>query len=213
MYQAMIGGSHSAVYVNNMYYLGTAVLVLLGMSALYTNPKKLEKMFIGMFPICNVYMLVNIPVLLMQLNDHFELSGRHLEQYTNNFKPDLISGLFGYNGTPMLGAFSAFFFIYCLWYYRKCIKKKNKAIFLVYYFVMLAFYLYISIPNDNKGFFLQIGISYVIYYLSIQNNYTRIKEKLRGAWRGVIIAFLGIAVFIYFYSSYKPFSDLVNLAL
>lgn len=200
-------------FLNNLYVVISSVFIVIGTCSLLSNIEKIEECYKKVFNLINGYMILNIPVLILQLNDHFELSGRHLGEHTNNYKPDLISGLFGYNGTPMLAAFSAFFFIYDLWYFRKYTKKKNKIKFLIYYFSMLFFYLYISIPNDNKGFYIILGLFYVLYYLTVQANCTKLLNRIRGFWKGICISIIALVAFLYAYNHYPPLVVLVERLL
>lgn len=209
-FHLMFYGANVRILINNFYVVTSSVLVIIGMSSLYLNRLKIEDCYRKLFFVVNGYMVLNIPVLILQLNNHFELSGRHLEEHTNNFKPDLISGLFGYNGTNMLAAFSAFFFIYDLWYFRTYVKRRHRISFLIYYIVMLAFYLYISIPNDNKGFYILLTLFYIIYFFTVQDNYKKIAQKIKGIIKGLGVIILFMIAFIYAYNHYDPLVELVE---
>ena len=77
----------------------------------------------------NGYMVLNIPILLLQLAGFTALSGRHPEALNNSFYADLVSGLFGYNGTGLLTMYFCFLFIYNLFLYQnKEIKQRKRII-------------------------------------------------------------------------------------
>ena len=155
-------------------------------------------------------MVINIPVIILELNDHLYLAGRHSASVTNTFKPDLISGLFGFNGTPMLAMFSCFFFIYDLWYYRNILNKRRKIPFLIYYFSMLAFVLYVSIPSDNKGLYIELAISFLIYLTAIPGGYAKVIERIKKRAKLLIILLIVFVVVIITYMYYSPFTYAVD---
>ena len=208
-FQFVRDGVRAEVLFDNVHKLFPSVLILVTLSCFDDRVKKVNKALQKMFPIFNGYMLLNIPVLILQLHDHFELSGRHSVESTNPFKPDLICGLFGYNGTPMLGAFSAFFFVYNIWYYKYALKK-SKKLFAVYYIFMFLFYLYISIQNENNGYFIVLALFMAIYFLCSQKRYKRFLSTIKKHVRLIAIFFLLLALLFIAYSRFNPVNDLVN---
>ena len=172
----------------------------------------LELMLKKSFLIINAYIVINIPVIFAQINGHYELSGRHSSD-DNLFIPDLISGLFGYNGTPMLAVFLCFFFLYDYWYFKKYMKKSNKKIFIIYYIAVFLFFMYLPIINDNKGFYIEFFIVCILYLLSVQ----KINKKIIFILKKYNKIIIGVAALIIsFFAAYKyfdSFKDLVDLAI
>lgn len=165
------------------------------------------------FWVINLYMLINIPVLILEKHGYYWLSGR--STVVNTYVPDLMSGLFGFNGTPYLAIFSVFFFIYNVNYYLYFMKRKIKFIFMIYNFCMLTFYIYISTQNDNKGFFLILIMFSIIYYLvtiiskeKYHNLYTTAFHVIKRMFPFVLMIFI-VAVFLYKYTGVKDVVDLM----
>ena len=203
-------GANLSVLNNNMLYVATSLLIVVTLASFSLNRKNLRRSFASIFPIVNIYIILNIPILILQMNGHIELSGRHAVENTNPYKADLICGLFGYNGTPILATFVAFFFVYNLWYYRHKIKKKYKTIFLIYYVLLFGFYLFIAVPSQNSGYFLVLAMFFVLYYLSRHSNYGYLMQKIRKSIKGIAIVVLMIIITVILYNHYAPFYETVN---
>ena len=206
--QPLLDGFKFDVFYINIKSLSGTIPVICFFYFVGNRLSILESFLKKIFYIINAYIVINIPVIIAQINGHLELSGRHTEE--NPFECDLICGLFGYNGTPMLGIFLCFFFIYDHWYYKKYMKRKYKVIYMVYYLLLLAFFLYLPIINDNKGFYFAFVLVFLLYILSSQKNYKKIVARIKGYQKIVIaVAAMIIALFAA-YNFFEPFKDIVN---
>ena len=211
IFQIVRPNTHIKVFLANIFHIITPVFIIFVLCLISCNKAKAESLFLRLFPFINGYMIINVPVLLLQLNNHFEFSGRHSIESTNYFKPDLISGLFGYNGTPMLGVFSAFFFVYNLWYYRHFIQTKWKRFFSVYYLLMFVFYVFISIKNENNAYFIVLGLFMLLYLFCMHNNYRRFTQRVvRNIKILLALAVLIIAGFIA-YNTIPQLNKIINM--
>ena len=207
--QAFRRNAHLDVVFYNAIPVTTSVLIIIIICSLWVSKEVIVKRKMqSIFPYINGYMLLNIPVILLQINDHFELSGKHAEGVQASLKADLISGLFGYFGTPMLATFAAFFFVYDLWYYRNCMKRKHRLVFIIYYSLMFIFYIYISVPSANNGFYLILLLFFVYYFLNINNTYKRVIQKIKS--RFILTLSLSI-IAVLILLGYRHFDIVTNI--
>lgn len=86
---------------------------------------------------------------------HGFLSG--FSNYENTFTPDLMSGLFGYEGTAQFGLYSIFVLIYDM-YMLKYSKYKieNKYIRYIIDFILFISIVISSSMNDNKANYISL---------------------------------------------------------
>ncbi len=122
--------------------------------------EKMKKLAISI----NAYLIVNVPVLIRQIGGDFSMSGIHKAGTDNPFKADLVCGLFGYNGTPMLALYTCFVLIFNIMYYD-CFGIRKKKTFFTYNILLLFFSAYVSVENDNKGLFIVLTLYLVFYYM------------------------------------------------
>ncbi len=189
--QAIRPGAQIKVLLKNLLPVTTSVLIVITLSTFWGKTERTKKSLKALFPYINAYMILNIPVLLLQVRGHYELSGRHADTISASLNADLISGLFGYYGTPMLAMFASFFFVYDFWYFRHYVKKSYKKIYVIYYILMLAFYIYIARPSANYAFYLVLVLFFVYYMLSVDRRYIQIIRKMKGKIK--LISLLGVA--------------------
>lgn len=199
------------IFLFNTRHILVSILIIISIGIIGSQTSKAKRILTDFFYIINGYMVLNVFVLILELNGFLFLAGRH--ETENTFVPDLICGLFGYNGTQMLGMFSCFFLLYDLWYYRTILSSKKKKSFMVYYIIMLGFLLYISVPNDNKSFYFILLYTYGLYFISCQNNRQKRKEKRKEIRVVFFITLIGMLLFLTLYFSYFPFKRKIDLSM
>ena len=87
----------------------------------------------------NIYLYISIPFILLQANGQYWLAGNS-HGAVNSLGVDLISGLFGFNGTPMLALFVAFAMVLNLDFYCFECRKEQKSLFLLLVVPLVIFY-------------------------------------------------------------------------
>ena len=142
----------------------------------------------------NGYMILNIPVILLQLCGVTSLSGRHPQSMENLYREDMISGMFGYNGTGLLTMYFCFLMLYNLiLVQKKHIKRKN--LFAAYNVILFLFMIFVATKSDNKSMILLLPIfivTYIILFqLSISKSFIR-KVKKIFKYSFLSIVFLGL---------------------
>lgn len=212
----LICGGSIGVLFNNMMRILPQILIIMYATYIMQYKKKYVINILKsklVFCCINIYMIVNIPVLIMEMQGHFWLSGRSTA--INTYVPDLMSGLFGFNGTPLLAIFSAFFFIYNINYYFYFIKK-CKVLFLFYNLLMLIFYVYISTLNDNKGFYLILvmfaGLYYLVSLIKRERNKHILVSAFRILWKILPFCVIVIVIGTLLYK-YTPVKEVFNLII
>ncbi len=168
-------GGQFNILIKNIYNMLTPILIIFYMThTLFYKKHIVQTYFRKLLMPCNLYMVINIPVLILQLNGHYYLSG--LSDSVNSMKQDLICGLFGYNGIPMMTLFFCFLITYN-WNYFETHNVKNNKLFVIYNFSLIIFMSIISLFNDNKAFFV-LFLFFIIMYLFVSRS-DRILYALR----------------------------------
>lgn len=190
-------GGDQAILTSNMRIIVTTTSLLIYMSFMC----KYRRLFIIDFfkknkYLFNVYMIINIPILVLQLGGHSELSGRHPESLTNAFSADLVSGLFGYNGTGILTIYFCFLILYNFVQY-KCGYIRQKQVFAMYNFVLLGFMSFVATNSDNKTLFILVPLILIAYFIVFRmNSYKNILQKLRSLRRHIIKGICILTLFV-----------------
>lgn len=143
-------------YINNFKALIFTFFPLMYIAWLVTYRKKyLFNLFEDKFVFINTFYLLNYVIMLIQGVVPGFLSG--FSDHINNYKEDLMSGLFGYEGTAQFGIFSIFVLIYNL-YMLKWSKnhrinrtKKNVILGLIFLSILIS-----SSLNDNKANYITL---------------------------------------------------------
>lgn len=115
------------------------------------------------FSIFNIFAIINVPIILLQLSGNRNFDG--FMPNTNTYIPDLASGLFGANGIPELALFSSFIIVYNFYYRNTINDKSKKNVILIYNFILILVYSLLSLFNDNKFFYVILLVYLIIYYL------------------------------------------------
>lgn len=191
----IVGGHYSIVFDNFRSILLPLLILLYFSNIIRQNPCLLKSMLKKSFGFFNFFIIINIPVILLQISGNYFFNNIVRSVSTNSIDPDLASGLFGVNGTPQLALFAAFVIIYNFYYIFDNQFNKNKKNFLIGYTVIIAIiYTVISLYNDNKFFYVIILIYTVIYH------FINLKIKVKHEQRNIrFIVFMGrIIPFLFF---------------
>lgn len=126
----------------------------------------------------NGYMIINVPILLLQLSGVTNLSGRHSESIENTYFEDMISGLLGYNGTGLLAMYFSFLILYnYIWLYKDNFKKKK---FLIYNVALSLVMVIVSTKSDNKAMLILPPLFVLVFtILSLASVHQEMREKIR----------------------------------
>lgn len=155
----------------------------------------------------NIIMLINIPFLILQLGGNTELSGIHPKTLTNTFSSDLVSGLFGYNGTGFLTMYFCFLIVYNFALYKQG-NIKQKKLFIIYNLSLIGFESFVAANSDNKALFVLAPlflITYiVIFHIDLYKNFLR-KAKLL-----VDYVIKGIFAIVLFFFVSQPFIGTID---
>lgn len=202
-------GGDPTILVSNMMDIITATVMLIYMAFIC----KYKRQFIIAFLkknkyLFNVYMIINLPILVLQLMGHTELSGRHPESLTNVFSADLVSGLFGYNGTGFLTMYFCFLMLYNF-VLRKCKYIRRRQLLAIYNLLLLGSLAFIAANSDNKTLFILLPLFLIVYLIIFKmNSYKNILQKLQSLFRS---AFSGILVFTIFIIGLQPALGTIGL--
>lgn len=157
--------------------------------------------FENLFIFFNVFYIINLIVMCIQGQFHGFLSG--FSNYENTFTPDLMSGLFGYEGTAQFGLYSIFVLIYDM-YMLKYSKYKieNKYIRYIIDFILFISIVISSSMNDNKANYISLILVLFEFFMIEMGGKT---EKERELTSKFIYAAFGIIVV---FGIFLTFSDL-----
>lgn len=188
-----LGGDYYTLF-KNIFECASPLLIMLYFGRLMEEKARfLLGFFNGLFWPLNIYIVLNIPIIFLQMSGQYWLAG--ITSHMHMYHVDLISGLLGFNGTPVLALFSAFVIIYNNYYSMYCTASCYKKIIRAYNSLLLLCFSVISLFNDNKGFYL-IMLMYILIYtfqcIEVKNTY---KEFLVRVWRRTI-QFLFFAILI-----------------
>ncbi len=206
-------GGSDYIIINNLKEISPPLLIMFYLSFIILYKKKLlEKFYNNILIILNLYMIVNIPVMLLQLSGNYWLSG--ITTQTNSFSQDMISGLLGFNGVPMLTIFSIFVIIYNNQYSMR-LRGNARIIFKAYNIFLLAFQMIISLYNDNKGFYLIIVLMFALYKIFEKiydgTNYRMLSKIRNKILNQKTIFLLILLIFLILFAYYlTPFGQSIN---
>ena len=205
-----------SLFLRNIYRSVRGLLIIIYFSQLVARkPGYVEKFFYGICVPVNLYMLINIPFLLLQSNGMISLAARDISRSVTHIRVDYYSGLFGLYGTPCLAAFSTFLLIYNTVYLRKYRRKGHKADLALLSIFFLIFFLIFSVINDNKFFYVELAMySLIVYFASVKE--AEDSQKNRGNRRNalirlILIVILTAAAFVIAYQNSSSFHALVDL--
>ena len=125
------------------------------------------------FAFINIFYFINFCIMCVQGVVPGFLSGR--SDYVNTYVPDLMSGLFGYNGTAQFGIFSVFMLIYDLYCflfldpYKKFPRAKKWAIMLF----LICLVSISAMMNDNKAVYITLAFAFLLCVTILVGRYKR----------------------------------------
>lgn len=201
----LLGGTMGFALRNLYRLLRTLLIIIYVCNLLKYNRSLVFKLLRKGFLLFNLYFLINIPVLILQIQGHYRLAGFHISLAGITYMPDLISGTFGMFGTPVLALYSVFLILYNFMYMQIWCDKKYKMFLLLYDGFVLIFSCWVSAQNDNKGFYLMLMLFVVCYYIvgnegKLANNYSIIKQLRNLLGISMVIVIVGaVAYFAYTY--------------
>lgn len=162
----LLGGTIGFTLRNLYRLLRTLLIIIYFCNLLKYNCSFVLAFLRKCFLLFNLYFLINIPVLILQIQGHYHLAGFHISLAGITYMPDLISGTFGLYGTPVLALYSVFLILYNFMYMEMWCKKKYKTLLLAYDGFVLIVSCWVSAQNDNKGFYLILMLFVVCYYIA-----------------------------------------------
>lgn len=115
----------------------------------------------------NIYLYLNIPFVLLQASGLYWLAGA-TNGHTNPLGVDMISGLFGFNGTAAMSLFVSFVMVADYDYYLHYCRASQRSLFIFLMMPLLIFYLVLPFFNDNKAFYLVLLFFLFVYFVSLK---------------------------------------------
>ena len=206
-------------FFRNIYRFLRAILLWDYLSRLIVrNPHYVFYLFQKLFIPLNVYLLINIPILLLQLSGMTSLAARDMSRASSRVVVDYYSGLFGLYGTPCLASYCTLMFLFNIVYAKYYAQKNQIRWIKIYNYMQLVFFLIFSIINDNKFFYIEIIMYGIIIYISLRATESRknhafikkqIKNRLLIRTALIITCIIGIGTFVY--KNVTSFHNLVDL--
>ena len=112
----------------------------------------------------NIYFIINIIVMFIQLQGNYFLVGVVTQE--NTLYVDLISGLFGYSMTAAVCYFSVFVIIYNMVISYTIKKRFYQKLFYTYNIAIVLIMSYLSTQNDNVQYFAFVPLALIVMMLS-----------------------------------------------
>lgn len=183
-------GVQEYLYKNFIVY-GVGNVIILVFFADFINSKHhklVEKILKKIVIIINVYFFINIPIILLQLNNTYFMMRYH---EGNIMYEDHITGLIGANGTHKLTLLWVLLTVGNIYYYKKV---KNKYL-LIYIILQICFMTVISSYNDNTAFFIIFPILVgQILLLSNKNTNNMIIKIYKTLFYGILAIIISICI-------------------
>lgn len=200
-------GGQLSVLITNIYIVCIPMLVFYYITQLLIYKMDFFKLFLkSIFWPLNIFMLFNIPIILLQLAGVYQLAGVGFSSSNSFMIEDMISGTFGYNGTPMMTLFFLFFMMYSYFYYKNYLKYYKK-LYILFYTIYIVFMCIISLYNDNKGFYLLMGMAIILAYVKENINKLQIvvsKTKLIYFIIKIMLFIVSFILVLLFFYKYTP---------
>jgi len=152
-------------YMNNFLMLLYPIIFMLYITwYIRKYPKRSYKTLYELRYLINIYYIVNIVVMFIQLRGTYFMVG--YTNIVNDMYQDLISGLFGYSMTATVCYFSAFVICYNVVIMRTIENKLRKRLLIVYNIAIALIMAYLSTRNDNVQYFALLPLSLVLLMFS-----------------------------------------------
>lgn len=185
----LTNGVQKYLYENFIVY-GVGNIIILVFFADFINSKSIEmseKILKKIITIANLYFFINIPIILLQLNNTYFMMRYHEE---NTMYSDHITGLIGANGTHKLTFFWVLLIVGNIYNYNK---TKNKYL-LAYIIAQICFMAVISSYNDNAAFFIIFPIIVSQILLLTKNNSINILKIYKNIFWGILVIIISICI-------------------
>lgn len=157
------------------------------------NPRCLSDFLVSKWWLFNIFWIVNLIVVYLQINGHHIFIKKEWLDL-NDYYPDLCAGLFGFNGTHKLTAYSCFILIYNLAFAKIWRKNKSKII-IVYTAITEGIMLYLSVGNENLMIYILLPLCFGLYWLF---ELLWSKRTLSKKTKRILIAIFMIVVVVLF---------------
>lgn len=233
-------GQYKNIIIHNFAFIisGITVIILLSISSIVSESKEyIATNLKGIFyPICliltyasvigydikrlyyyfrrrlvfiNIVYLLNIFVLWRQVNgDSFLIKKSWLLK--NPFYPDQCCGLFGYNGTHVLGLFSIFVLLLNISFIRNI---KAKAVPIIYTIFCECILLYSAVFSDNMSLWLLTPFFLIIYFFSAISRERGLSKVDMTAFKKFFKKFVivvGVAAVVFGIVNFTEASDFID---
>ncbi|MBM6810023.1 hypothetical protein H5983_02870 [Faecalitalea cylindroides] len=110
--------------------------------------------------VINIYFIINIIVMFIQLQGNYFMIGVVTQE--NTMYQDLISGLLGYSMTAAVCYFSTFVIMYNVVISGTIRRELRRKLFSIYNMILIFVMAYISMQNDNVQYFAILPLSFII---------------------------------------------------
>lgn len=172
-----LGGSLN-LFLYNIFQIAPSILSIIYIFHTLRERKDFTIRFLNeRVLLFNIYLYICIPFILLQASGQYWLAGA-TNGNSNSLGVDLISGLFGFNGTPMLALFVAFIMIFNYDYYRYQCRKKQKSLFVALSVPLFLFYNILPLLNDNKAYYLVLLIFLFLYFIAVKFDVNKSRSHL-----------------------------------
>lgn len=205
-------GGEIYIFLKNIWRIAKALVIALYFFSILKARTYLVARFLkNNIKFLNVYMLINIPIIIAQLSGHYILLGLR-QDYDMNATLDFVSGLFGVFGMPRLNLYILFLFFFNLYYIKEKKKTSMIAAFKTINYIFMLFWIIAGTTTDNKGFYILIILYIGIYFVCTR--YSKIKNKIESQflfWNKMVFVAIGL-VFVSFVVifSYAPLREIFD---
>lgn len=196
----LLGGSYSLIFSNMKGIIMRLFFLIYMCYLMIYKAQYLENFLKNISVLLNGYVLCNIPIIILQCSGFYSLVA--LIPGENTYAPDLISGLFGENGTAYMAIFFSMFIVYnCQYCSVAEFSSIKRKIFKVYNIILIiSFSLLSYFINDNKGFFIVAPCFYGAFILIKQQGKNKRIDILKRAGKYIknVIWIFVIGIFVWF---------------
>lgn len=191
----ILDGSYSIISYN-LWQILPSLLIFIYSCILISNKMSIIVYLNKYIYIIFAFFYINIFFIVLQINGYYQFSG-FTNNRNNSLAVDMVSGLFGYNGIPMMTLFLSFFNVYVFHYIK--FYCKNRFNIICIWIPLIVFYIILPLYNDNKGFYLVQLLFAVVYYLNLNFNYVKkfFKSNLKKIGYISIFLFLIVCLFTF----------------
>lgn len=165
--------------INDIYRSNVLMLIYSLMYVAYVAwyvkafPQEMLKIMYNLRYAINIYMLINILVMIIQRQGNYFLVG--FSNWENPAYWDLISGLFGYSTTHVAACFSVFVLIFDLVLIKNMNPGKTKTRFSILVFVLFVLMFWIYFSNDNVGFYIILPVT-LVYWIAFSYDLKKVSR-------------------------------------